>query len=100
MIIIAVLLTFAAVLLGYFIIQDWSAWGRRQVRAGARERARYAAKKPRAVRLYCPTCGCRADMRASSSFSKHDSIHQPWCPGCKCWIKSPVRVNQIEGGTE
>lgn len=100
MIIVAVLLTLAAVLLGYFIILDWGAWGRRQVRAGVKERASYHPKKPRAVRLYCPTCGCQADMRGVSSFRRHDFIRHPWCPGCKCWIKTPVRVDQLEGGTE
>ena len=94
------LLTTAAAWLSYVIYVEACAWSHREIRAGVIERARARPKKAPAVRLYCPACGCRADMKGVSSFRRHDSIHQPWCPGCKCWIKSPVRVNQIEGGTQ
>ena len=100
MMLVAVALTFAAIGLGYSIYVEWTSWAHRQVRAGARERARYPVKKPRAVRLYCPTCGCQADMKGVSSFRRHDFIRHPCCPGCKAWIKSPVRVDQLEGGTQ
>jgi len=99
MLIFAGLLTLAAGLLGYYIYVEACAWSHREIRAGVRERASYRPKKPRAVQLYCPACGCRADMKGASAFRRHDFIRQPWCPCCKVWIKSPVRVNQIEGGT-
>jgi hypothetical protein len=97
--IVIALLTLATIALGYYIYLEFGAWGRRQARAAARDKARYPVKKPPAVRLYCPACGTQAVMQGASSFSRHDFIRQPWCPGCKVWIKSPVRVNQIEGGT-
>jgi hypothetical protein len=98
MMLVAGLLTIAAVALAYCFFLEFGAWGRRQVRAGVKERASFHPKKPRAVQLYCPDCGCRADMKGASSFRRHDFIRQPWCPSCKVWIKSPVRVNQLEGG--
>ena len=99
MVAVVALLTLATIALGYSIYIQWGAWGRRQVRAGVRERARVPAKKPRAVRLYCPTCGGQALFATTSRFKKHDRVVLPWCPSCRVWVKQLIRIKNEEGGT-
>lgn len=99
MVAVVALLTLATIALGFSIYIQWGAWGRRQVRAGVRERARVPAKKPRAVRLYCPACGTQAIFQQSGRYKRHDIIVHPWCPCCRVWVKQPVKIKNEEGDT-